>query len=34
MDNVVLEIIREKDPLKEINKGINELKNRGWKLDA
>jgi sugar phosphate isomerase/epimerase len=34
MDNVVLEIIREKDPLKEINKGIIELKNRGWKLDA
>jgi L-ribulose-5-phosphate 3-epimerase len=34
MDNVVLEIIREKDPLKEINDGINELKNRGWKLKA
>jgi L-ribulose-5-phosphate 3-epimerase len=34
MDNVVLEIIREKDPLKEINKGIDELKNRGWKLKA
>jgi sugar phosphate isomerase/epimerase len=32
MNNVVLEIIREKDPLKEINKGIIELKNRGWKL--
>jgi len=32
MHNVVLEIIREKDPLKEINKGIIELKNRGWKL--
>ncbi len=34
MDNVVLEIIREKDPLQEISKGIDELKNRGWKLDA
>jgi sugar phosphate isomerase/epimerase len=32
MDNIVLEIIREKDPLEEIDKGINELKNRGWKL--
>ena len=32
MGDVVLEIIRDKDPLKEINKGINELKNRGWKL--
>jgi L-ribulose-5-phosphate 3-epimerase len=34
MDTVVLEIIREKDPLKEINKGVDELKNRGWKLNA
>jgi sugar phosphate isomerase/epimerase len=34
MHDVVLEIIREKDPLKEINDGINELKNRGWKLKA
>ena len=34
MDDVVLEIIREKAPLKEINDGINELKNRGWKLKA
>jgi L-ribulose-5-phosphate 3-epimerase len=33
MDNVVLEIIREQDPLYEISKGINELKNRGWKLN-
>jgi hypothetical protein len=32
IENVVLEIIREKDPLIEINKGIHELKNRGWKL--
>ena len=34
MDNVVLEIIREKDPLKEVKHGINELKNRGWKIKA
>jgi L-ribulose-5-phosphate 3-epimerase len=34
MDNVVLEIIREKDPLKVINDGMNELRNRGWKLKA
>jgi Sugar phosphate isomerases/epimerases len=34
MDSVVLEIIREKDPLEEIDKGINELKNRGWKLNS
>jgi L-ribulose-5-phosphate 3-epimerase len=33
IDNVVLEIIREKDPLVEINKGIHELRNRGWKLE-
>lgn len=32
MDSVVLEIIREKNPLKEINEGVNELKNRGWHL--
>jgi hypothetical protein len=32
IENVVLEIIREKDPLIEINKGIQELKNKGWKL--
>ena len=32
MDDVVLEIIREKDPLGEIERGISELKNRGWKL--
>ena len=32
IDNVVLEIIREKDPLVEINKGIQELRNKGWKL--
>jgi L-ribulose-5-phosphate 3-epimerase len=34
MDNVVLEIIREKEPLKEINTGISELKRMGWKLRA
>ena len=32
VDNVVLEIIREQDPLLEINKGIHELKKKGWKL--
>lgn len=32
MENVVLEIIREKNPLVEINKGIQELKNKGWNL--
>jgi hypothetical protein len=32
IENVVLEIIREKDPLVEINKGIHELRNKGWKL--
>ena len=34
IDNVVLEIIREKDPLKEINDGMNELRNNGWNLKA
>jgi len=34
IENVVLEIIRDKDPLKEINKGIEELKNRGWDLKS
>jgi L-ribulose-5-phosphate 3-epimerase len=34
MDNVVLEIIREKDPLREINTGISELKKLGWKLSV
>jgi L-ribulose-5-phosphate 3-epimerase len=29
--DVVLEIIRDNDPLKEINNGIAELKRRGWK---
>jgi sugar phosphate isomerase/epimerase len=32
IENVVLEIIREQDPLGETNKGIRELKNRGWNL--
>jgi len=34
IENVVLEIIRDKDPLKEINKGIDELKKRGWNLKS
>ena len=34
IDNVVLEIIRDKDPLKEIEKGIDELKKRGWNLNS
>jgi L-ribulose-5-phosphate 3-epimerase len=34
IDNVVLEIIREKDPLVEIDKGIHELKKKGWKLEG
>ena len=29
-EKVVLEIIREKDPLGEIQKGIIELKKRNW----
>jgi L-ribulose-5-phosphate 3-epimerase len=33
-DDVVLEIIREKDPLHEINKGVDELKTRGWRFIA
>jgi len=33
IENVVLEIIRENDPLEVINKGLEELKNRGWKLN-
>ena len=34
MDNAVLEIIRERDPLLEINRGIDALKKRGWNLKA
>jgi L-ribulose-5-phosphate 3-epimerase len=34
IENAVLEIIREKEPLKEINLGIFELKKRGWKLNS
>jgi L-ribulose-5-phosphate 3-epimerase len=30
-NGLVLEIIREKDPLVEIDRGIHELKNKGWK---
>jgi sugar phosphate isomerase/epimerase len=32
VENVVLEIIRENEPLEEINNGITELQNRGWNL--
>jgi L-ribulose-5-phosphate 3-epimerase len=32
VENAVLEIIREQDPLGEINKGIDELHKRGWNL--
>jgi L-ribulose-5-phosphate 3-epimerase len=32
IENVVLEIIREQDPLGEINKGVRELKDRGWNI--
>jgi L-ribulose-5-phosphate 3-epimerase len=32
VENAVLEIIREKNPLEEINKGIDELHKRGWNL--
>jgi len=34
VENVVLEIIREKEPLEEINKGIAELQKRGWNLKS
>jgi sugar phosphate isomerase/epimerase len=34
MDDLVLEIIRDQNPLEEINKGITELRNRGWKLSS
>jgi L-ribulose-5-phosphate 3-epimerase len=33
-DDVVLEINREQDPLNEINKGVEELKNRGLRLNS
>jgi L-ribulose-5-phosphate 3-epimerase len=33
IENVVLEIIRDKDPLGEIERGIDELKKRGWNLN-
>lgn len=32
-ENAVLEIIREKDPLNEMNEGISELKKRGWRIE-
>lgn len=34
IENVVLEIIRENNPLLEINTGIAELKKRGWNLNS
>jgi L-ribulose-5-phosphate 3-epimerase len=30
--NVVLEIIREENPVYEFDKGMNDLRNMGWKL--
>jgi sugar phosphate isomerase/epimerase len=33
-ENAVLEIIREKDPLKEMHDGIHELKKRGWSINS
>ncbi|CAN7659173.1 sugar phosphate isomerase/epimerase family protein [Neorhizobium sp. LjRoot104] len=33
IDSVVLEIIREEEPLLEINKGLEALKKRGWRID-
>src|SRR5689334_20459720 len=32
VSNVVLEIIREENPLYEIDNGMHDLRNRGWKL--
>lgn len=32
-ENAVLEIIREKDSLKEVHAGISELKKRGWSIN-
>jgi sugar phosphate isomerase/epimerase len=34
LDLVVLEIIREEEPLLEINKGLEELRKRGWDLGS
>jgi L-ribulose-5-phosphate 3-epimerase len=34
IENVVLEIIRDKDHLREIEKGIDELKKRGWNINS
>jgi sugar phosphate isomerase/epimerase len=33
LSNVVLEIIREENPLYEFKKGMHDLRNRGWKLE-
>lgn len=32
IDNVVLEIIREENPLREVNKGMHDLKSLGWNI--
>jgi len=32
VSNVVLEIIREEDPLYEFDKAMHDLRNKGWKL--
>ncbi len=34
VSNVVLEIIREEDPMYEFNKAMNDLTNKGWKLTS
>jgi L-ribulose-5-phosphate 3-epimerase len=34
IEDVVLEIIRDKDPLGEIDRGIDELEKRGWNLHS
>lgn len=33
IDRVVLEVIREEEPLLEVNNAIQELKKRGWRVD-
>ncbi len=33
VDRVVLEVIREEEPLLEVNNALQELKKRGWRLD-
>ena len=34
VENVVLEVIREDDPLGTVNQAMRDLKSRGWKLDV